>query len=110
MLKKQKNSPNNGLAGGAEVVVGLLGQDESGYSFSVKVHGEDGSTSHKVTLSFDDYEVITEGKIPPDRLVEKSFGFLLAREPKESILGEFNITEIQKYFPEYTEEARTWNE
>jgi hypothetical protein len=34
-------------------------------------------------------------------LVEKSFEFLLEREPKESILSEFGIMVIAKYFPEY---------
>ena len=42
-----------------------------------------------------------QGKIEPDELVRKSFEFLLAREPKESILRSFNLKIISNYFPEY---------
>jgi len=34
-------------------------------------------------------------------LVRRSFEFLLAREPKESILKKFDLALIQKYFLEY---------
>ena len=37
----------------------------------------------------------------PERLIEASFEFLLAREPKESILGRFELPVIERYFPEY---------
>lgn len=37
-------------------------------------------------------------------LVEASFAFLLEREPKESILREFDLTVIGRYFPEYEQE------
>jgi hypothetical protein len=36
-----------------------------------------------------------------EQLVQKSFEFLLSREPKESILGSFNLPLIGRYFPEY---------
>ncbi len=32
------------------------------------------------------------------------FGFLLDREPKESILGRFDVTVIARYFPEFERE------
>lgn len=37
-------------------------------------------------------------------IVEASFRFLLDREPKESILREFDLAVISRYFPDY--EAR----
>ena len=37
-------------------------------------------------------------------LVWSSFEFLLEREPATSILREFGIREIERYFPEYREE------
>ena len=37
----------------------------------------------------------------PDRLVRASFDFLLAREPKESILRRFALSDIERYFSEY---------
>jgi len=33
--------------------------------------------------------------------VRRSFAFLLAREPRESILREFELPVIARYFPEY---------
>jgi hypothetical protein len=36
--------------------------------------------------------------------VTESFRFLLEREPKESILGSFDLTVIGRYFPEYERE------
>ena len=37
----------------------------------------------------------------PEDLVRRSFEFLLRREPKESILREFELSVIQQYFPEF---------
>ena len=37
----------------------------------------------------------------PEELVRRSFEFLLERESKESILREFDLSVIQRYFPEY---------
>jgi len=33
--------------------------------------------------------------------VRESFRFLLEREPKESILREFDLSVIKRYFPDY---------
>jgi len=33
-----------------------------------------------------------------------AFRFLLDREPKESILGRFDVTAISRYFPEFERE------
>jgi hypothetical protein len=37
-------------------------------------------------------------------LVRRSFEFLLAREPSSSILREFDLSTIERYFPEYPRE------
>jgi len=42
----------------------------------------------------------------PDDLVRRSFDFLLAREPKESILRSFDLTAIARYFPEWERPIR----
>jgi len=46
------------------------------------------------------------GRATAERLVEASFEFLLAREPKESILRTFNLSDIERYFPEYPKQIR----
>ena len=65
--------------------------------------GERGSESrHSVTLTRADFQRLTKGGgESPDGLVRRSFEFLLTREPKESILGRFELPVIERYFPEF---------
>jgi uncharacterized protein (DUF1015 family) len=74
--------------------------------FSVVVEDENGSTRHSVQLKITDYERLTNSKVTPEELIEKSFTFLLERESKESILEKFDLLIIQKYFPEYEKKIR----
>ncbi|HEX7456678.1 MAG TPA: hypothetical protein VF303_04410 [Candidatus Nanoarchaeia archaeon] len=68
----------------------------------VDVIGEDNTkTSHLVTVSQELYQRLTGGIKSAEELVKASFEFLLEREPKESILQSFDLSQIQKYFPEY---------
>jgi len=57
-----------------------------------------------VTMSREMCERLTAGKHTPERCVEVAFRFLLDREPKESILGRFDVTAISRYFPEFERE------
>ncbi|HEY3523282.1 MAG TPA: hypothetical protein VGK63_06235, partial [Candidatus Limnocylindrales bacterium] len=41
----------------------------------------------------------------PDRLVETSFAFLLEREPPSSILRSFDLSTIERFFPDYPREV-----
>ncbi|MCG3199594.1 MAG: hypothetical protein HUU16_01955 [Candidatus Omnitrophica bacterium] len=69
--------------------------------FEVQVKERGGSSNHRVTVA-PDYLVRIAGEgADGARVVEKSFEFLLAREPKESILRSFDLKVIQRYFPEY---------
>jgi hypothetical protein len=62
---------------------------------------EDGSvTRHDVTMTPEHVERYAPGATP-ERLLEASFAFLLAREPKESILQSFELPVIARYFPDY---------
>lgn len=58
------------------------------------------STTHTVTVS-EAYRRKLVGDGPAERLVEKSFEFLLEREPNTSILRTFDLPLIQQYFSEY---------
>jgi len=62
---------------------------------------EGSSSTHRVTLSDDYHEKLTGGSVSKEELVRTSFEFLLQREPKESILGSFDLPVIGRYFPEY---------
>ena len=77
-----------------------------GWAFEVTVSEGGGRTSHRVTMTREVYERLTGGACPPEELVRRSFEFLLEREPKESILREFDITVISRYFPSYEDEIR----
>jgi hypothetical protein len=75
-----------------------------GWAFQVTVSEGGGQTSHRVTMGRNTYQQLTGEACPPDELVRKSFEFLLEREHKESILREFEITVISRYFPDYERE------
>lgn len=80
-------------------------EHESGEVWKVEVVEGGSSSEHRVTVSQDDVQRFGAGA-DPERLLEASFEFLLEREPKESILGRFELPVIARYFPEYPEEIR----
>jgi hypothetical protein len=69
--------------------------------FLVRVIDDDATTSHVVTLSGADWERLGRGYRTPEELVEACFRFLLEREPKERILGSFDVSQIGSFFPEF---------
>lgn len=69
-------------------------------TFKVTVKGRS-TTSHTVTVEPSYYEKLTGGRVPAEKLVEKSFEFLLERESNTSILRTFDLPVIGRYFPEY---------
>ena len=75
-------------------------------TFRVRVVEGKSETSHVVTLKPADYERIAGGKVLPDELVKMAFEFLLGNEPKESILGRFDLSLIGRYFPNFESEMR----
>ena len=66
------------------------------------------NTTHSVTISDAIHTQLTNGKISKETLLEKSFEFLLEREPNTSILSQFKIEVISKYFPDYVGAAGEW--
>jgi hypothetical protein len=74
-------------------------------TFEVTVEGGS-TTSHRVTVSDAVHEKLTGGKASREQLVEQSFRFLLDREPNTSILRQFDLPAIGRYFPEYEEQIR----
>lgn len=67
---------------------------------------DDRVTKHRVTVTREFYEQLTAGAITPETLVEESFAFLLARESNTSILSEFDLSVISRYYPEYMQEIK----
>ncbi|MDX1577381.1 MAG: hypothetical protein R3266_02810 [Gemmatimonadota bacterium] len=76
-----------------------------GEEYGVEVREGKGATHHRVQVPADALERYGAGA-EAETLVEESFRFLLEREPKESILSSFEISVIERYFPEYPGEIR----
>jgi hypothetical protein len=60
------------------------------------------TTSHTVRVSRAERERYGGGDVTD--LIRRSFEFLLAREANTSILREFDLSTIERYFPEYARE------
>jgi hypothetical protein len=71
-----------------------------GYRCDVVVSDAGPSTRHRLTVSRRDFDRWGRGRRVED-LVRDSFAFLLEREAKESILSQFDLSVIKRYFPEY---------
>jgi hypothetical protein len=72
--------------------------DETTFNVTI-ANGE--TITRSVTVSPEYSQTLTGGVVPLEKLVEKSFESLLAREPNTSILSTFDLPVIQRYFPEY---------
>jgi hypothetical protein len=80
----------------------------SGDAWSCAVRISDGAsvTEHTVRTTRNDLARLAPADREPTDLVRSSFEFLLAREPKESILRSFDLPVIGRYFPEYERAIR----
>lgn len=88
----------------AEIEVRAAGEEGGVLRFRVTVKEGRGETRHQVTLSRADFERLKGPAPSPEAFVERCFRFLLAREPKESILSSFDVRVISRYFPEFERE------
>jgi hypothetical protein len=75
-------------------------EEGAGYRCVANVSDATGTSHHVVRVSAKDFERWSRGR-SAEELVADSFGFLLEREPKESILREFDLSVIKRYFPDY---------
>jgi hypothetical protein len=72
--------------------------------FTVTVTDGTGTSTHDVTLSGADWDRLGRPFRSPEELVRSAFVFLLAHEPKEQILGSFDLSQIGTYFPGFERE------
>jgi hypothetical protein len=90
------------VRGAAMISVDKLENDR----FKVTVESNT-TTTHVVSIKPDNYQELTGGESSHEELLRESFQFLLEREPNTSILREFDLMAIQRYFPEYTDEIKS---
>jgi len=74
--------------------------------FIVRVSDAGSEFIHHVTVKQSELDRLAGEKIEAEKLIERSFEFLLEREPKESILARFDLSVIGRYFPEYEREMK----
>jgi hypothetical protein len=90
----------------ADIRVDRTEELEERYVLDVTVNEAGSETVHHVTLSKIDYERLGNLSASPEDFVARCFRFLLEREPKESILRQFDIRDIGSYFPDFEEHIR----
>jgi len=72
--------------------------------FLVVLTDDVSATRHEVSVGPEDKRRLAGVRLAGADLVRRSFEFLLAREPKESILPRFDLAVIGRYYPEYFKE------
>lgn len=85
----------------SEVTILKTMENPSSWECTVRITEDDTATEHLVTVPLPTYLRLTGKQSNVEKLVTKSFEFLLEREPKESILREFTLDVIGSYFPEW---------
>ena len=74
--------------------------EADGYHCRVTVGDDSEATEHNVAVPASSL-ALAPGAESPEELVAASFAFLLEREPRGSILSEFGLPTIARYFPDY---------
>ena len=77
--------------------------NESAFEVTVEARS---TTTHTVSLTADYARQLTGGKASTEALIRRSFEFLLEQEPNTSILRQFDLPVIGRYFPEYERTIR----
>lgn len=75
-------------------------------SYGVQLEEGGTTTTHRVHVPDALLEDLGLADAEQERIVRESFAFLLEREPPSSILGEFSLDVIPRYFPDYHDELR----
>ncbi len=77
-----------------------------GFACDVVVGTDADATRHAVSVSQAVLSDLAPGHYDPEELVRASFAFMLAREPREAILRQFELQVIERYFPGYAAQMR----
>lgn len=73
--------------------------------YEVVVEG-DQETTHRVHMSQEYYRSLCGATITHEFVLISAFRFLLEREPNTAILAEFDVQDINHYFPEFEKEMK----
>lgn len=87
-----------------DIEVGPETEADNHWAYEVSVFDGGRKHDYAVTLSFQDYDLWSRGRVSPSRVVEAAFTFLLANEPATSIMSKFDCSVIRRYFPHVDQE------
>ena len=76
---------------------------DSGWHCTVTLGDDATATTHEVSVDRQVLDDLAPGATP-EELVRVSFEFLLEREPRESIMREFELPIIGRFFGDYRDE------
>jgi len=77
-----------------------------GWECAVEVGAGASASRHTVRVRATDLERLGRAGEKPEQLVARAFEFLLAREPASSILRDFELADISRYFPDFERKIR----
>jgi hypothetical protein len=77
-----------------------------GWECTVDVADPRGSTRHTVGVAARDLSRWGRSGETVEQLVQRAFDFLLARESPSQVLRRFDLSDIQRYFPDFDREIR----
>jgi hypothetical protein len=83
----------------ADIEIGPETEHDNHWAYEVRVFDGGRTHDYAVTLSFQDYDLWSRGRVAPSRVVDAAFRFLLANEPATSIMNKFDCSVIRRYFP-----------
>ncbi|MEL7088921.1 MAG: hypothetical protein AAGL98_10870 [Planctomycetota bacterium] len=83
----------------AEIEVGTETEKEASWAYDVSVFDAGRVHRHAVTLSFQDYDLWSRGRVGPSRVVEAAFKFLLQHESAAEISAKFDCSVIRRHYP-----------
>ena len=88
----------------AEIEVGVETEATNHWAYQVSVFESGRKYDYRVTLSFQDYDLWSRGRVRPSRVVESAFQFLLQNESAGAIMSKFDCSVIRRYFPQVDKE------
>lgn len=74
--------------------------------YGVQVAEGDTTTSHRVAVPDTLLDDLGLNGVDPELVVRETIGFLLEREPATSIMSEFSLDQVPRFFPEYYDELQ----
>lgn len=89
--------------GDTMIQVRATGHDEP-MQFEVVLRDGKEEMHYQVTMTRADFERLGDGNVSSEECIRAAFLFLLDREPKNSILRRFDVSVIERYFPEFGRE------